>query len=210
MVTCLVDLCRLESSDKHFWSLPDVQSLNVHLRILCLSFGRLQSGGIRFSRIIPHKMFKLTFEAVHRFVAGTSPPVARLSPRSPLTIFRYFPSFSSSSILRFFVKIHLKLLKVAADHPELLLQLPDLGLLCWSSLHRSTVFRLKIREPWSHYTILVLFNTTGLIIFQKYNIQLCINLTNLWLIALSEKLGQILDLTTNSLATVTICAGFVN
>ena len=102
MVTCFVDLCRLESSDKHFWSLPDVQSLNVHLRILCLSFGRLQSGGIRFSRIIPHKMFKLTFEAVHRFVAGTSPPVARLSPRSPLTIFRYFPSFSSSSILRFF------------------------------------------------------------------------------------------------------------
>ena len=107
--------------------MPDVQSLNVHLRILCLSFGRLQSGGIRFSRIIPHKMFKLTFEAVHRFVAGTSPPVARLSPRSPLTICWYFPSFFNFEI---FVKIHLELLKVAADHPELLLQLPDLGLLC--------------------------------------------------------------------------------
>ena len=119
-------------------------------------FGFVKSDRIWFYQITLSAVndqfdLELTCEAARRFVSDKFPPFATLFPHSPDLSNKCspFPVIFQSYFI--FLQIHLKLLEVAADDPELLLQLRDLLLLRRGSLHSSRIFRFEICKPWRNY-----------------------------------------------------------
>ena len=102
------------------------------------------------------KQRKETFEAARRSAAGRFPLAGELFPRWPaLWLKGYFlrqliTDFSSLSFFPFIIfslSLHLKLLKIAPNNPQLFFQLADLLLLRLCALHGALVLGLEVGEP---------------------------------------------------------------